>query len=142
MPWELNAPRVMPIYSWECSNVRMLITQDSNFLKALSHLEWILKGRKYPEELIHEQFEKVSSLTQREVLSKSRKEDTEDKRKLVFSIPYSDDHGTISGFLRKGWENIERDPVLSKIWENPPTIATKRHNNLKDLLVHSRQQNN
>ena len=119
-----------------------IITHDSDFMKALSHLEWILRCRKYPQELIHEQFEKVLSLTQREVLSRSRKEDIEENRKLIFSIPFSNSHHQISGILKEGWKNIERDPNLSRIWKNPPTVAIKRHSNLKDLLVHSRQQNN
>ena len=107
----------------------MIITRDSDFHQALSHLEWIFRCRKYPQKLIQTQFEKVLSMTQRDVLSKSRKEE-EDTRKLVFSIPFSEGHSKNSEIIRINWHNIENDPDLSRIWVKPPMVATKRHNNL------------
>ena len=127
------------VYS-QALRYRLIITKDSEFRKALSHLERILRFRKYPQRIIHEQFEKVLSLTQEEVLSKSRKED-ETTKKLVFSIPFSSSHQEISNILKEEWKNVENDPDLSQIWKEPPIVATKRHTNLKEDLVHSRQCN-
>ena len=127
------------IYS-QALRYRMIITRDTDLHRALSHLEWVLKCRNYPAKMIQEQFSKALSLTQKDILSKPPEKE-ESSRDLVFSIPYSTNHSDITRMLKQQWREIERDPELTRIWEKPPTVATMRHQNLKDVLVHSRQPN-
>ena len=111
----------------------MIITRDTDLHRALSHLEWVLKCRNYPAKMIQEQFSKALSLTQKDILSKPPEKE-ESSRDLVFSIPYSTNHSDITKMLKQQWREIERDPELTRIWDKPPTVATMRHQNLKDAI--------
>ena len=107
-------------------------------MKALSNLEFVLTCRKYPKNLIWEQFNRVISLTQSEVLRRNQEQSSTESNNLVFSTLLTPNQNQISQILKNRWGIIENDDSLRNVWPHPPMVATMRHKNLKETLIQSK----
>ena len=115
---------------------RRVITTDENLKLHLNKLKSNLIRRGYTIQEINKQFEKVSYLSQRDVLFK-----TPDTKRtgnvLPFVIHYDENTVKINNILKRHWNLLEQDEKLKKIWPEKPFLALQRHQNLADLLVHT-----
>ena len=133
------------IYS-QAIRYRMLITCDDTLKEELKKLRTHLIFRGYPRKLIEKEFRKISAYSQQDVLKKCRvprqtdnhSENQSTNRRLVFTVPYTRHIPQLGNILHKHWHYISADSELSNIWDKPPTIAIKRHKNLRDILVRSK----
>ena len=125
------------VYS-QALRYRMVITKQSDLMKALSNLEFVLTCRKYPKNLIWEQFNRVISLTQSEVLRRNQEQSSTESNNLVFSTLLTPNQNQILQILKNRWGIIENDDSLRNVWPHPPMVATMRHKNLKETLIQSK----
>lgn len=115
---------------------RRVITADENLKLNLDKLRSNLIRRGYTIREINTQFDKVSKLSQREILFKPpNSKKTENI--LPFVIPYDENKIRINHILKRHWSLITQDEKLNKIWPKKPFLALQRHKNLADLLVHT-----
>ena len=122
------------IYS-QALRYRMLITNNNTLAEELNKLKTTLIYRGYPKKMIEKEFSKISQLSQLDVLTREKQNTS---KKLVFTIQHTRHKQQLKQILTKHWHFIENDPELNTLWDKPPTIAIKRHNNLKDILVRAK----
>jgi hypothetical protein len=123
------------IYS-QALRYRRVITTDENLKLNLDTLKSNLIRRGYTIPEINKQFKKISTISQRDILSKpSNKKNTENV--LPFVISYDENTVKINNILKRHWYHITQDEKLNKIWPKNPFLALQRHKNLADLLVHT-----
>ena len=132
--------KVGVIYS-QALRLRRIITEDINFEKQLQLLQRILMKRKYPLELIYRTFNKARQFSQHQLLFQTRNSNTRQPI-LPFVIEYNPTLPNINNILQQNWNIITNDPTLNEIFPNTPTIAYKRHKNLKDRLIHTKFSTN
>ncbi|KAK3747117.1 hypothetical protein QZH41_006059 [Actinostola sp. cb2023] len=117
---------------------RRLITQDEELHKQLNRLRLILLSRGYPNHTITSSFQKVSTLTQHQLLAPSTTTTNTSPNPIIpYSIPYHPSITSLPNIIRSTWSLISRDRELSSLFPKPPLVAYMRHKNLKDLLVHT-----
>ena len=115
---------------------RRVMTADENLKLNLDKLKSNLIRRGYTLQEINKQFEKVSKLSQRDVLFKPSNA-RETGNLLPFVIPYDENTVKINKILKRHWNLKEQDENLKRIWPEKPFLALQRHKNLSDLLVHT-----
>jgi hypothetical protein len=126
------------IYS-QALRLRRIITDNNNLHKQLHKLQLILLTRGFPLPTITEQFNKILTLNQTQLLNKNTKKSSRENHEVLpFTVPYHQVLHGIPQILHKFWFLIERDPELSKIFPKPPITAYSRHKNMKDILVHTK----
>ena len=123
------------IYS-QALRYRRVITADENLKLNLDKLKSNLIRLGFTLQEINKQFEKVSKLSQRDVLFKPSNA-RETRNLLPFVIPYDENAVKINNILKRHWNLIERDENLKQIWPEKPFLELQRHKNLADLLVHT-----
>ena len=124
------------IYS-QALRLRRIITEDIYFEEQLQILQRILMIRKYPLELIYRTFNKTRLFSQYQLLFQT-KHDKTTQHILPFVIAYNPTLPNIDKILKQHWNIITNDSTLREIYTDTPTIAYKRHENLKDRLVHTK----
>ena len=62
----------------------------------------------------------------------------ENKRILPFVTTYQQSVPNLKQILMKKWHLIEKQPLLSEIYRDPPLISYKRGRSLKDILVRAK----
>lgn len=97
--------------------------------------------RKYPLELIYRTFNKARQFSQHQLLFQTKNNNTRQPI-LPFVIEYNPTLPNINNILQQNWNIITNDPTLNEIFPNTPTIAYKRHKNLKDRLIHTKFSTN
>ena len=137
------------VYS-QALRYRMLITDDELLKKELKKLKLTFIFRGYPAKLINQNINKICGFSQQEVLkdkprslrgktvTNRHNKDQVTPKRLVFTFPQSRHTKTLRRILLKHWHYIASDPQLANIWDKPPTIAIKRHRNLRDILVRTK----
>ncbi len=121
------------IYS-QALRYRRVITDDVKLKSCLTDLGTDLLKRGYNKTQIYTQFNKVTTMTQKHVLSNNLPENALPKP-LPFIVPYDPTTSQIGKIIKEHWHYIREDPTLSAIWPNEPFLALKRHKNIKDILV-------
>ena len=114
-----------------------IISEDHNLHKELITLKKTFIARGYPINLINKYFNKALDQDQTELLQ--RKNNPSPTPILTFISPHHPSTDAASHFIRDTWRTLESDPILSQLWPNPPVTARKKHANIGDLLVHTRQ---
>ena len=126
------------IYS-QMLRYRRIITDDKEFEQKAQKLRVALIGRGYKDKDILPHINKASTFTQSQLLSSHSTTNT--SRTLPFVIPYNPDLTPLPHILKRHWQYIENDPVLSQIWPNQPVMAYQRHKNLKEHFVRTKFTN-
>ena len=125
------------IYS-QALRLRRIITDDDILHVHLHRLRLILLSRGFPLSIIPKQFNRILTTTQSQLLqTRSKKSLGHNHEVLPLIIPYHQVLHGIPQILHRFWFLIKSDPELSRIFPRPPITAYSRHNNLKDILVHT-----
>ena len=119
----------------QCLRYRLLITEDSKFLKALEDLKLKLIVRGYPKGLIERVFGKVKGISQNDLVYK---EYHKTRNVIPFIIPYSINTKGIAKYFWEGFGLIESDLQCLSILQRPPVVANTKGKNLKDFTVHTK----
>ena len=128
------------IYS-QALRYRRIITDNDELRSHLSRLHKILLARGYSHSTITSAINKATSKTQSQLLVHKTQPSATGVH-IPFVIPYNTDLPPLSHILRKHWHIIENHPILSQLFPRQPFLSYSRHNNLKDMLVHSRFSTN
>ena len=131
-----TSTKVGVVYS-QTLRLRRIITEDVYFEQELQLLQRILTKRQYPLELIYDTFNKARRFTQYKLLFQTKDNDT-GQDILPFVTEYNPSLPNINQILTQHWNIITENPLLNQLFTHKPTIAYKRHKNLKDRLVHTR----
>ena len=99
---------------------RRVITADENLKLNLDKLKSNLIRRGYTLLEINKQFEKVSKLSQRDVLFKQSIA-KETGNLLPFVIPYDENSVKINDILKRHWNMIEQDETLKRFGQKKPS---------------------
>ncbi len=73
-----------------------------------------------------------------DLLFGQQKAEATNTRKLPFVVPFDNTIIQIGNFLKRHWHSILNDDNLKEIWTDPLFLALKRHQNTKEILVHSK----
>ena len=118
------------IYS-QALRYRRIITNDDEL-----RLHKILLARGYSHSTITTAINKATSKTQSQLLQHKPPPATTGVH-IPFVTPYNTDLPPLSRILREHWYIIKKDTTLSQLFPRQPFLSYSRHNNLKDMLVHS-----
>ena len=107
-------------------------SSKQNFQNWLEEFQKYLRERGYPQNLI--------TLTLSEIHFENRKEALQQKPSrgkniLSFVAQYQPSRPCLKNIHMKHWQLIENQPLLRKIYNEPPIISYKRGRSLKDILV-------
>ena len=127
------------IYS-QALRYRMLTTHDKDLKLALEHLEWVLTNRGYPKQLIKSHISKTSDFTQRDLFFSNKPPIPTAPCPPVLAIPHTPLNKKIMNIIHSHWYLISEDPSFSRIFQQPPLLATSRNHNLKDIIVRARSR--
>lgn len=115
-----------------------LIISDDNLLQnELHNLTKTLIAREFPLKIINRNINKALSHSRDELLKETPRNNN--NKILPIITPYSQKGISLSQHIHNQWHLIENDENLSKIWPQKPITAYSRTHNLKDKLVHSKQ---
>ena len=128
------------IYS-QALRYRRIITNDDELRLHLLRLHKILLARGYSHSTITTAINKATSKTQSQLLQHKPPPATTGVH-IPFVTPYNTYLPPLSRILQEHWYIIKKDTTLSQLFPRQPFLAYSRHNNLKDILVHSRFSTN
>ena len=106
--------------------------------KYMEEAEKQLQDKKYYEEQVKKQFDKIRNFSQADLLFPDNTKTKTQEKDLPFVIPYDNTTIQIGKILQTNWHIIEEDGTLNSIWTKKPFVALKKHKNLKDTLVKSK----
>ena len=111
--------------------LRLLWTNSSEttFQTAVSNFKTHLKERGYPETLISTILAEINFEGRKLALQQRRKQNT---RILRPSVP------NLKHILMQNWHLIQQQPLLNKIFNDPPMVSYERGRSLKDILVRAK----
>ena len=113
--------------------LRLLWTNSSE--TTVSNFKTHLKERGYPETLISTILAEINFEGRKLALQQRRKQNT---RILPFVPQYRPSVPNLKQILMQKWHLIQQQPLLNKIFKDPPMVAYKRGRSLKDILVRAK----
>ena len=96
--------------------------------KRFNELESMLLSRNYNRNVVRSAIERASKLDRLEVLKRVIK--TESKR-VIMVLRYNPKLISVSTVIKKHWSSMTKDPILKKIFPEPPMLAFKQPSNLR-----------
>ena len=136
-PVELPPPgddQVNP-YSLAYRLVR-IVSDPATLDKRLAELKGLLLSREYRPRVIDAAIEKARAIPRHTALKKVVK--TKNSKRVVFAITYDPRLPSISKIFRKHHEVLKEDPAMATIFPEPPLVAYRRPQSLRDKLVKSK----
>ena len=91
--------------------------------------------RHYPPQIVHNALTKAKSVCRSQALSDSPK--TPSHRPIAV-IPYHPHNLPAKNIILRNWHILQNDPALSDCFSEPPLIAYKKPQNIRDTLVRSK----
>ena len=92
-------------------------------------------SRQYPHDIVIRALEKVKRIDRKSSLRASSKPSSD---RPILIIPFHPHNLVVKKIVQHNWNILSRDPLIGKLFSEPPLIAFKRQQNLRDMLVHSR----
>ena len=120
--------------------IKRICSTENTQNHRLNELRKHLLKRGYKNKNIAEAFGKADNVSRDSLLNYKDKNITNSRIPLV--VTYHPDLKNISNVLRKHWNLIENDPILKKLFPEPPIMAYRRPNSLKDIIVNARVKMN
>ena len=116
---------------------RLLRTNSSEtaFKTAVARFKTNLIERGYPETLVSTTLTEITFEGRKSALQQKRKENT---RILPFVTQYRPSVPNLKQILMQNWHLIQRQPLLSRIFKDPPIVSYKSGRSLKDILVRAK----
>ena len=114
--------------------LRLLRTNSSEttFKTALSNFKTHLEERGFPETLISTTLVEIRFEDRKLALQQRRKQNL---RIVPFVTQYRPSVPNLKQILMQIWHLIQQQPLLNKIFKDPPMVAYKRGRSLKDIFV-------
>ena len=116
---------------------RLLRTNSSEtaFKTAVARFKTNLIERGYPETLVSTTLTEITFEGRKSALQQIRKENT---RILPFVTQYRPSVPNLKQIPMQNWHLIQQQPLLSRIFQDPPIVSYKRGRSLKDILVRAK----
>ena len=117
--------------------LRLLRTNSSEtaFKTAISQFKTNLIERGYPETLVSTTLAEITFEERKPALQQKRKQDM---RILPFVTQYLPSVPNLKQILMQNWHLIQQQPLLTRIFKDPPIVSYKRGRSLKDILVRAK----
>ena len=96
----------------------------------------MLLSRNYRNNLVDAAIEKARLVPRKEALKRVEKRTA--TQRPVFAISYDPRLPSISGIIKKHWRTMVKDPYLAETFPQPPMVAYRRPENLRDKLIRSK----
>ena len=112
--------------------IRRICSTDKSLKKRLGQLKNNLKRRGYKQSIIKKSFSKANNISMSSLLQYKEKQKC--KRTpciLTYHLCLKNSFNTIGGH----WTSVEKNSKLSKVFPEPPMVAFKQPNSLRNLLV-------
>lgn len=115
--------------------VKRICSTEENYKIRREEIKTHLKKRGYNNSSTEVQLKKVDILNRDDLLEyKPKKENDRVPLVIIFSKALPNIHS----ILRKNLKILHQSNRLKKIFSDPPIVAFKRDNNIKDILVHKK----
>ena len=117
--------------------LRLLRTNSSKaaFKNALKRFQTNLLERGYPETLVSNTLAEITFEERKQALIQKRKPNT---RILPFVTQYRSSVPNLKHILMQNWHLIQQQPLLRRIFKDPPIVSYRRGRSLKDILVRAK----
>ena len=89
--------------------------------------------RHCPEDIIRTALQKVKTIPRQQTPEPNDKTATE--KRAVISLVYHPSTNSVRKIIRSDWSLLQSRTELSAIFSQPPLIACKRDNNIREMLV-------
>ena len=96
----------------------------------------MLIERDYKPGIIDAAIEKARSIDRKDALKKVENNNT--NKRPVFIITYDPRLPSITEIVKKHWHSMVKDPYLAYVFKEPPLIAYKRAQNIKDKIIRAK----
>ena len=117
--------------------LRLLRTNSSQaaFKTAIKRFKTNLIERGYPETLVSNTLAEIKFEERKHALQKNQKANT---RILPFVTQYRLSVPNLKHILMQNWHLIQQQPLLRRIFKDPPIVSYRRGRSLKDILVRAK----
>ena len=117
--------------------LRLLRTNSSeaSFKNAISNFKINLINRGYPETLVSTTLAEITFEERKTALLQKHKQE---KRILPFVTQYRPSVPNLKQIIMHKWHLIQQQPLLRRIFKDPPIVSYKRGRSLKDILVRAK----
>jgi hypothetical protein len=115
--------------------LRRICSNDEDFETQAEKMFTFFTARLYPEHLVTQALEKARTVSRDEALAPRTSKDKEERTVAV--LPYHPHNLAVRNILLRNFSLLQQDPTLKAVFRQPPLIAFKRDQNLRDLLVRS-----
>ena len=117
--------------------LRLLRTNSSQaaFKTAIKRFKTNLIERGYPETLVSNTLAEITFEERKHALQQKQKAAT---RILPFVTQYRSSVPNLKHILMQNWHLIQQQPLLRRIFKDPPIVSYRRGRSLKDILVRSK----
>ena len=96
----------------------------------------MLLERDYKPGIIDSAIEKARSIDRKDALKKV--ENNKTNKRPVFIVTYDPRLPSLTEIVRKHWRSMVKDPYLADVFKEPPLIAYKRAQNIKDKIIRAK----
>ena len=96
----------------------------------------MLIEREYKPRIVDAAIERARQIPRTDALMKV--DDKKGNKRPVFVITYDPRLPSITGIVQKHWRTMVKDPHLSDIFKEPPLIAYKRPQNIREKIVRAK----
>ena len=110
-------------------------SSETSFKNAISHFKINLIKRGYPETLVSTTLAEITFEERKSALLQKRKQE---KRILPFVTQYRPSVPNLKQIIMYKWHLIQQQPLLRRIFKDPPIVSYKRGRSLKDILVRAK----
>ena len=100
--------------------------------RRLSELKQMLLGRDYRPGVINSAIERAKLIPRTKALEKIKKKPTD---RVTFVMDFAPQLPSISGIIQSGWRVMARDPLMKKVFPEPPMVAWRRPKSIRDKLI-------
>ena len=108
--------------------LKTICSTEDEYQSKCAFMKQKLSERKYNEDHLNKQMEKVVLIERKELLQNNEKINSKK------NIPTQQNIPNISEIVRKNWYILQINPEFRNVFVNKPAIAFKRYKNIRDLI--------
>ena len=116
--------------------LRRICSNDVDFSEKAEEMLTFFKQRGYPEPQLHNDLQRVTTISRDEALSPTRLNVTNVDR-VPLALTYHPFDTVTRKILLENFNILSTDPETRGIFPEPPLVSYRRDKNLRDFLVHS-----
>ena len=133
LPSSCHPPRVTKSIPYsQALRIRRICSTDKSLKKRLSQLRNHLKRRGYKQSIIKKSFNKAHNISRSSLLQYKEKQIC---KRTPCVLSYHPCLRNSFNTIREHWTSVEKNSKLSKVFPEPPMVALKQPNSLRNLLV-------